>query len=271
VIEGPRRVAGSGEPLVLLHGIGHSLRAWSPVLGALEARHRVLALDLPGFGDAPPLPPATVPTVDALADAVEQEMEGAGIDTAHLAGNSMGGRIALELARRGRARSVIAISPAGGGNERERAYSRWLLKTFWVATKALAPVAYAVALPGPTRTLLYGTFFARPNRLPREQAAQNLRDLARGPRFAETCDLLFEDRAGGLEQVGCPVTIAWGTRDFVLFPRQARHFLAAMPHATHVQLPRLGHVPMWDDPARLADVILGGTATRRPAPAPGLS
>ena len=253
---------------MLLHGIGHSLRAWSPVLESLESRHRVLALDLPGFGDAPALPPGVPPTVTAMADAVESEMDMAGFDSAHLCGNSMGGRIALELARRGRARTVVAISPAGGGNRRERACSRTLLKILRGVARALAPAADAVAIRGPTRILLYGLFFARPNRLSREQAGDALRTYAGAPAFGETCDLLFEDRADGLGRVECPVTIAWGTRDFVLFPRQARHFLRAMPHAAHVPLDRLGHVPMYDDPPRVAEVILSRTATRRPAPAP---
>ena len=253
---------------MLLHGIGHSLRAWSPVLESLESRHRVLALDLPGFGDAPALPPGVPPTVTAMADAVEFQMDAAGFDTAHLCGNSMGGRIALELARRGRARTVVAISPAGGGNRRERAYSRALLRAVRVLSSALMPVADVAAAPGPIRVLLYGIFFARPNRISREQAADALRTLVRAPAFGEACDLLFADPAGGLDDVGCPVTIAWGTRDFVLFPRQARHFLRAMPHAAHVPLDRLGHVPMYDDPPRVTEVILGRTATGRPASAP---
>jgi pimeloyl-ACP methyl ester carboxylesterase len=245
---------------VLLHGLGHSRRAWLPVQEALEARHHVLALDLPGFGEAPPLGADRAPTVAALADAVERELDAANLGTAHLAGNSMGGWIALELARRGRARTIVAISPAGGGNHRERAYARTLMRWIWFATRAVAPVAKLVAIPGPTRPLVYGVFFARPNNIPWDEAARNLRLYAGAPGFSETCDLLFAGRAEGLAEVRCPVTIAWGTRDLLLFPRQAGYFLARIPQARLVRLERLGHTPMSDDPARVADVILQTTA-----------
>ncbi len=205
-------------------------------------------------------------------------MDVAGFRTAHVAGNSMGGWIALELARRRRARTVVALSPAGGGNRRERAYARALMKAVRVATRAVAPFADAVAVGGPTRSLFFGVFFARPNRLPREEAAYSLRAYAHAPAFPAACDLLFSRRAQGLGEVGCPVTIAWGTRDLVLLPRQARHFLAELPDARLVRLDRLGHVPMPDDPARVADVILERThgeppeaaASPSPPPAPAL-
>ena len=263
----PRRLAGSGEPLVLIHGLGHSRRAWLPVLDALESRHEVLSLDLPGFGEAPPLPSGIAPTVPALTDFVEREMDAAGFDSAHIAGNSMGGWIALELARRGRARTVVAISPAGGGSPRERAYSRYAMKAFRAVTRVVSHVAEAVAIGGPTRTVFFGMFFARPNRLPREDAAYTLRAYARGPAFPAACDWLFTNQAQGLEEIACPVTIAWGTRDLILFPRQARHFLAGLPDARLVTLDGLGHVPMSDDPARLAEVILERTSGVAPRPA----
>ena len=104
---------GAGEPLVLVHGIGHTWRGWRPMLPALERHFDVLAVDLPGFGHSPPLPAGQACTPEALADAVEAAMDAAGFETAHLAGNSLGGWIALILARRGRARTVTAISPAG--------------------------------------------------------------------------------------------------------------------------------------------------------------
>lgn len=223
-----RRIAGSGEPLVLIHGLGHSRHGWSPVLESLESRHEVLSLDLPGFGEAPPLAAGVVPSVPALADAVEREMGAAGFRSAHLAGNSMGGWIALELARRRRARTVVAISPAGGGTRRERVYARSLMRMIWRGARALAPVAGVVSMPGPTR-LLFLPFFARPNRVPREEAAHALRAYARAPAFPAACDWLFSGRAQGLEEIDCPVTIAWGGHDPLLLPRQARYFLARIP------------------------------------------
>src|SRR5918992_4234493 len=125
---------GTGEPLVLIHGIGHTWRGWKPMLPHLEPRFDVLAVDLPGFGHSPPLPAGTEPTPEALADAVERAMDEAGFDRAHVAGNSLGGWIALELARRGRALTVTAISPAGLQHKREKAWGRsMLLAMHWGA------------------------------------------------------------------------------------------------------------------------------------------
>ncbi len=116
---------GSGEPLVLIHGIGHTWRGWKPMLPELERRFDVLAVDLPG---SRPLGSRCRRSVDstpeALADAVEREMLGAGFDTAHIAGNSLGGWIALELARRGRARTVTAISPGRASARAREAVGR---------------------------------------------------------------------------------------------------------------------------------------------------
>jgi pimeloyl-ACP methyl ester carboxylesterase len=104
--------AGEGEPLLLVHGLGLSWGSWKPVLPLLTSEHHVLALDLPGFGSAPPLHDRT-PIVAALTDAVEAELDRADFDRVHVAGNSLGGWIALELARRNRATSVVALSPSG--------------------------------------------------------------------------------------------------------------------------------------------------------------
>ena len=102
---------GEGEPLVFIHGIGHTWRGWRPMLPLLEERFDVLAVDMLGHGHSEPLPGGVDSTPEALADAVEDEMGRAGFDSAHIAGNSLGGWVALELARRGRARTVTGISP----------------------------------------------------------------------------------------------------------------------------------------------------------------
>ena len=113
---------GSGEPLVLVHGIGHTWRGWKPMLPTLERSFDVLAVDLPGMGYSAPLPAGTPPTAEALADAVEQAMDDAGFETAHIVGNSLGGYVALQLASRGRARTVVALAPAGGWARGDESY-----------------------------------------------------------------------------------------------------------------------------------------------------
>ena len=99
--------------IVLLHGIGSHRQMWDPVVGRLAAEHEVVPLDLPGFGTAPPLPAGEEPTPQALARAVASELDARGLDLVHVAGNSLGGWVALELAKLGRTRSVCALSPAG--------------------------------------------------------------------------------------------------------------------------------------------------------------
>src|SRR4051794_17012519 len=103
------RRSGAGAPYLLIHGLGGEACVWEPVLGALEQHHEVIAIDLPGFGRPPALPPEIVPTPHALAAAVATFLDELGLDTVHVAGNSLGGWIALELAAAGRARSVVGL------------------------------------------------------------------------------------------------------------------------------------------------------------------
>src|SRR4249919_4346386 len=116
--------SGSGPPLLLVHGLGHPRGAWAPLRDELGRERDVIAVDLPGHGESPPLPDGMPATVESLADAVAQTVVELGIDTPHVAGNSLGGGIALELGRRGLAHSVTAISPVGFWcSRRERTFA----------------------------------------------------------------------------------------------------------------------------------------------------
>jgi pimeloyl-ACP methyl ester carboxylesterase len=107
------RQTGAGRPLILLHGIGMSHAAWSAVTPHLQSRH-VTAFDIAGFGGSPPLPDGTLPTIANLVRELERCIEDIGVRVpVDIAGNSLGGTMALEAARRGIARTVVAISPAG--------------------------------------------------------------------------------------------------------------------------------------------------------------
>ena len=105
----PSHRGGSGTPLLCLHGFTDTWRTWELVLPALERRHDVLAPTLAGHAGGPPL--GAEITATTLADAVERAMDDAGFATAHIVGNSLGGFLALQLAARGRARSVVALAP----------------------------------------------------------------------------------------------------------------------------------------------------------------
>src|SRR3954447_24009824 len=108
----PSHRGGTGEPLVCLHGFTDTWRTWELVLPELERHHDVLAPTLAGHAGGPPLNGNL--SSGSLADAAERAMDDAGFETAHVVGNSLGGHVALQLAARGRARSVVALAPAGG-------------------------------------------------------------------------------------------------------------------------------------------------------------
>ncbi|HEX2103908.1 MAG TPA: alpha/beta fold hydrolase [Solirubrobacteraceae bacterium] len=255
-----RHRAGAGDPLLLIHGLGLAWRCWKPVLPALARVHEVVAVDLPGFGDAPPLD-ATRPTVDALADAVEADLDAEGLDGVHVAGNSLGGWIALELARRGRARSVVAFAPSGLELPAERAYVISLNEGMRLRAKAAAHIAGAVASNPVSRAAVLGPMRTRPWRVPREDAAAEIRDFARCPGFQATLRWTLGARAAtGLGDVRVPARICTGTRDVMLGAFTAPRFAAAIPRADFVPLRGCGHVPMIDAPDRVARAITELTA-----------
>src|SRR4051794_22579991 len=123
--------AGEGEPLVLIHGFTATWRCWLPVLAELVPRFEVIAPTLHGHDGGSPLPPSDHPhSIGRAADFLEQHLDELGVGTAHLAGNSLGGALALELAKRGRARSVVGISPAGGLRPGDDAAAQQIIKVF---------------------------------------------------------------------------------------------------------------------------------------------
>ncbi len=162
------RRGGAGEPMVLVHGIGGSWRNWLAILPALEARHEVLTVGLLGHHPTHPFEAGVRPTVAALVDGVEREMDGAGFATAHLVGNSLGGWVALELAKRGRARTVCALSPGGtyrdGSLAADLTAMRLALEHRLVARLLRPRADRLVRRPGVRRLLFSGTF-AHPERI----------------------------------------------------------------------------------------------------------
>jgi pimeloyl-ACP methyl ester carboxylesterase len=251
---------------VLIHGIGSCWQVWTPVLGALESRHEVLAIDLPGYGKSPPL--EGEPSVPALVDAVERAMDDAGWDTAHLAGNSMGGWIAAELAARGRARTVVALSPAGLWTPQEFRYSEAILRGTFALGPLVAPRADVLARTAFGRRLLFGHACSHPERLDPESAAYQARAFAASPSYLGTLDWVSRgpEMPRGLDRIVVPFRVAWGTHDLLLPFRQARRWERIVPGAELVRLEGLGHVAMVDDPHLTASTILEVTASRAGEP-----
>jgi pimeloyl-ACP methyl ester carboxylesterase len=139
---------GTGEPLVLLHGLGSRWQAWNAVLDRLAEHHEVLAVDMPGFGASPPMPAGRRADNSGLTRAVADWIADQGLDRPHVAGNSTGGGIALELAAQGAVASATAIAPIGFWSRRERQFCQASLGLDRVLIGALGPLALQGVLEG---------------------------------------------------------------------------------------------------------------------------
>ncbi|MFE7707453.1 alpha/beta fold hydrolase [Streptomyces sp. NPDC057486] len=259
---GPRTVSvayertGSGEPLLLLHGIGHHRQAWDPVLPVLASERDVIAVDLPGFGVSAALPDGVPYDLASVVPVLGSFCEALGLDRPHVAGNSLGGLLALELGRERLVRSVTALSPAGFWTESERLYAFGTLRAMRRGALALPmPLIERLSRSAAGRAALTSTIYARPGRRSPEAVVSETVALREATGFHET--LAVGRHVAFTEDVpGLPVTIAWGSRDRLLLRRQGVRAKHAIPGARLVRLPDCGHVPMNDDPALVARVIL---------------
>jgi|HigsolmetaAR201D_1030396.scaffolds.fasta_scaffold07857_2 pimeloyl-ACP methyl ester carboxylesterase len=254
--------AGEGEPLVLIHGFTATWRCWLPIVGELVPRFEVIAPTLPGHDGGPGVDPDNRPWGYAgLADRLEEMLDELGIETAHLVGNSLGGGLAFELAKRGRARSVVGISPAGGIRREDREEAERIRKLF-ARTQAMTRrsarwLPRIMARPG-LRRLALRDVMAYGDQVPAREALQ----LALSSIRCELVDDVFAVlRSGdaaldGLERIDCPVLVVWGSRDRILpLQRHAPRLRAEIPNLEYRVLPGLGHTPMWDDPNLIASTI----------------
>jgi pimeloyl-ACP methyl ester carboxylesterase len=255
-------VAGAGEPLVLLHGLGHRWQAWEPVLDRLTRHHRVYAVDLPGFGGSP-LPPGGIPDgMPSVVDGVRRLLDGLGLQRPHLCGNSLGGAIALELAVAGHAASATALSPAGFCTPAEARRAVGILTRMrWTTYPPARVLRWALAVPA-VRAWSFGALVTDPAALPLERAVADAVALRRAPGFRPVARVAHDYRFTGVPEV--PVTVAWGDGDRILRPHQAERARTLLPAARHVTLAGCGHVPMSDAPEVVAALILETTGAIHP-------
>jgi pimeloyl-ACP methyl ester carboxylesterase len=252
---------GEGRPLVLLHGIGSACSAWAPVMDALAAERRVFAYDLPGFGDSPPLPDDVEPTPAALGHAVIADLRERGVEPpVDFAGNSLGGRIALELAREGLARSVVAISPGGLWERRAPKLVELKLRNNRWSAQRFPKFGPAVMRRPRSRRLALATIMAADgSRVPAQAAVEALENFARADAFEAVLEAAADPFTDG-RSIDVPVTVTFGDKDRLLTPRGAQYREQLPPQTRWVELEDAGHVPMWDQPERVARLILEGTA-----------
>ncbi len=249
---------GSGEPLVLLHGILGSERIWGNVVGLLSGEHDVIVPTMLGHsgGQIPSRRPASI---EHLVDDLERLLDELGLSKAHVAGNSLGGWVALELARRGRAVTVCALSPAGAGSETDGQLVRETLK------RAVRDVQRSRRiLPLVARSRHIRRFALRNSAVHGERVSPteflSLIDDVIGCQISG--DLLASDaRQIPLDPAPCPITLAWSAEDRI-FPLEAYRSRACelIPGADFIVLDDVGHIPMLDDPRLVAQTILTSAA-----------
>ena len=262
----PFHKGGEGEPLVLLHGFTDTWRAWRPLLPALERHHAVFAPTLPGHHGGAVWETGLPMSVDALVNAVERLLDAEGIERAHIAGSSLGGWLALELALRGRALSVVGLCPAGGWEPHGRV-ERHILRYFHrnivlmpLSGRLFEPIAKRPRL----RALALREIIARPAGV----SATTALDMFQGSAGCTVAaEWLRAARAtavfGDLGEIDCPVRIAYGTRDWLIrWPVAYERLQRLLPDAEFVALEGLGHLPMHDDPELVAQTILEVTSER---------
>ncbi len=263
-------MASDKPPLVLLHPFLLSGKVWQDVVPLLSSYHQVFTPTALGHCGGPPVRRHPARIWDVI-DAAEEYLNEHGIQRPHLAGNSMGGFVALELARRGRAATVCALSPAGfwstGNGSRARGPAsgvRW-----WpLATNKVHKIAAMSRLSDPVAPLIFKSATVRRlsfrflntachgDRLPAARAVELVKDVLA---CTVTNEVLStdEEQIAPLDPVPCPITLAWSEKDS-LFPVATYGKVARerLPQATFMLLPDVNHVPMIDDPDLVASTVL---------------
>jgi len=244
--------SGGGEPLVLVHPLGADRGIWDPVLPLLSGHHDTIAVDMPGFGESPELPEDVPATAGAIAASIEATLNSLGIARAHVAGNSLGGWVALEFAKSDRCLSVTTLCAAGFwgrplGPRPEIARS---------TARRLVPALRPLLATKRGRGLLLRGPVAHPERVPAEAAYRLVRAYALAPGFDRANVEMRRTLFSGFEEISVPTTMAWAEYDrSVSAPAQ-------VPARVRSEfLADCGHIPTWDDPERVAEVILA-TAQR---------
>lgn len=251
---------GRGRPLLLVHGLGSTSRAWSPILdGLVAARREVIALDLPGHNGTPAA--AGSGSFAGLARDLEALLDRERLAGVDMAGSSLGGQLVLEMARRGKAGATVALDPGGFWAGGERTYAMTSLIASALALRAIRLVLPMLARMPHGRAGLLAQLSARPWALDGGLIAGELEAFA----AATTLEALAQDLAWAPMQAGPaagrsgPVTIGWGRHDRLCLPVQAERALAAFPGARLHWFERSGHFPMWDEPAEALALILEAT------------
>lgn len=249
-------------PLLCVHGIGDAGTTWDPIACHLASTHRLITPTLPGHYGGPPLERAR-PTIPQLVDHLEKILDQADVDTAHVVGNSLGGWLAIELMARGRARSLVALSPAGGW-PRSSFFETTLIRRmriFHLLARKNAPLLEQAIRSRSVRRLLFRDVSADAGKLSRVDVSAFAQRFGNCPDFNTVLSAVHRERLPQVYPHRVPTVIAWGEQDHLL-PADINEpgFHALLPGARFVRIPGVGHVPMLDDPAAVAQTILATTS-----------
>jgi len=246
---------GRGKPLLLVHGLGSSRNAWSLIGLALAEQREVIMVDLPGHGESPAEPDSG--TFAGVARSLDEWLDTEGLAGADMVGSSMGGRLVLELSRRGRAGAVVALNPGGFWAGGERAYVFGSLTAMHVLLNAIKPTVPTLAHSAAARTMLLPQLLARPWALNGDVAEREMKSVAETSTFeALASNLAFGPlQEGPAAPASGPVTIGWGRQDRLLLPSQAERAVAAFPGSRLHWFDHSGHFPMFDEPDETVAMI----------------
>ncbi|MHA7281986.1 alpha/beta fold hydrolase [Arthrobacter sp. TMS2-4] len=252
---------GAGRPLVLVHGLGSSIRTWDPVLPLLRDQREIIAIDLPGFGGSKPL--AGEVTIATLTDAVAQFLEQENLRDADLVGSSMGARIVVELARRGHTGNVVALDPGGFWNDTQVRIFNASITASIALVRRIQSALPSLVQQAAGRTALLAQFSAAPWKLDPDLVLTELRGFATSP----SLDDARKSLAHGPRQAGTPrgtlkgrLAFGWGRSDRVTPLSEAAVAMSLYPDATLHVFEDCGHFPHWDQPQETARFILDATA-----------
>lgn len=244
--------AGAGPPLLLIHGLGATRAIWRPQIDRLARERDVIAVDMPGFGDSPLL--EETPTPWALGEAIARMCGELGIEAPHIAGNSLGGWVAIEMAKAGPARSLCLISPAGLW--RRPLGPRKVDSRQWA--HRLRPVMLAALRHRGAREAMLRTTVGRPENVPLADAKAMITAWIDAPGYDAANDEMRRYVCEDLDRVSVPTTIAWGELDRLVGPPRPER---RPPGSRFVKLEGCGHTPNWDAPELIADLLLRTSST----------
>ena len=256
-------IAGEGDPLILLHGMGSASTSWKTIKPALAQKFQVITFDLPGHGKSA-FDPDQAMDPYSLALLITEQMDALGIERAHLSGNSLGGWIALEIAAAfpERTLSVTGLAPAG----------------LW-----LVPTTHRTFLGASSRFMAQSTYkFA--DRLMKQEWARKLGFFEVSPRWRElphdvivdavvaygsaegyfpAWDGMLKRRFDKEISKDIPITLLFGDTDNTLPVQTSQERSLAPAHSRWVTLSQSGHAPMWDSPDEVIAEILFTAAQPR--------